>query len=44
MNDPEQYAPFFDELTPLQQALMEPPYNADRPDIAALLEEEEKTA
>ena len=43
MNRPEQYAPFLDELTPLQQALMEPPYNPNRPDIAALLEAE-KTA
>ena len=43
MNNPEQYAPFLDELTPLQQALMEPPYNPGRPDIAALLKEEEKT-
>ena len=44
MNNPEQYAPFLDELTPLQQALMEPPYNPGRPDIATLLEEEEKNA
>lgn len=36
----EQYAPFYDELTPLQQALMQPPYSPNRPDIAALLEAE----
>jgi hypothetical protein len=36
----EDYAPFYDELTPLQQALMEPPYYPGRPDIAALLEQE----
>ena len=39
--DPKQYAPFCDELTPLQQAIMEPPYYSDRPDIAALLDAEE---
>ena len=39
----EDYAPFYDELTPLQQALMEPPYYPGRPDIAALLAEEECT-
>lgn len=38
----ENYAPFYDDLTPLQQALMEPPYYSDRPDIAALLGEEER--
>lgn len=42
MNDLTKYCPFYDELTPLQQAIMEPPYNAQRPDIAALLEEQEK--
>lgn len=42
MNRPEQYAPFMEELTPLQQALMEPPYNPNRPDIAALLEAQER--
>ena len=41
---PEEYAPFRDELTPLQQALMEPPYNAGRPDLRALIEAEERAA
>lgn len=41
MNIREKYAPFYDELTPLQQALMEPPYNPNRPDIIALLEKQE---
>ena len=31
----------YDELTPLQQAIMEPPYNPGRPNIAALLAEQE---
>jgi ectoine hydroxylase-related dioxygenase (phytanoyl-CoA dioxygenase family) len=42
MNRLEQYCPFYDELTPLQQAIMEPPYNANRADIAALLTEQER--
>lgn len=41
MNRLEEYCPFYDELTPLQQAIMEPPYNADKPDISALLAEQE---
>jgi ectoine hydroxylase-related dioxygenase (phytanoyl-CoA dioxygenase family) len=35
------YGFFADELTPLQRAIMEPPYYSNRPSIAALLEEEE---
>ena len=41
MNRLEEYCPFYDELTPLQQAIMEPPYNPGRPNIAALLAEQE---
>ena len=41
MNRHEEYCPFYDELTPLQQAIMEPPYNPGRPNIAALLAEQE---
>ena len=41
-----EYPPFYDALTPLQKAIMEPPYLGSvekrRPDIALLLEEEEK--
>lgn len=40
----EQYCPFYDELTPLQQAIMEPPHNANRADVAALLAEQEAAA
>ena len=40
----EQYCPFYDELTPLQQAIMEPPYNANRRSVAALLAEQEGDA
>lgn len=36
----EEYCPFYDELTPLQQAIMEPPYNAGRPNIAVLMAEQ----
>ncbi len=36
----EKYAPFMDELTPLQQAIMEPPHSAHRPDVKALVEAE----
>lgn len=43
-NDPAKYAPFMDELTPLQQAIMAPPHNAGRVDIAALIEAEEKAS
>ena len=41
VNRLEEYCPFYDELTPLQQAIMEPPYNPGRPNIAALLAEQE---
>ena len=40
MNRLEEYCPFYDELTPLQRAIMEPPYNPGRPNIAALLAQE----
>ncbi|MXZ10765.1 MAG: phytanoyl-CoA dioxygenase family protein [Gemmatimonadetes bacterium] len=43
-NDPAKYAPFMDELTPLQQAIMQPPHNAGRIDVAALIEAEEKAS
>ena len=43
-NDPAKYAPFMDELTPLQQAIMQPPHNAGRIDMAALIEAEEKAS
>ena len=39
---PDDYASFEQELTPLQRAIMEPPYQVNRPQIQALLEEEEK--
>lgn len=42
--DPAKYAPFMDELTPLQQAIMQPPHNALRPDVAALIKAEEQAA
>jgi hypothetical protein len=37
-----QYAAFAQELTPLQRAIMEPPHYSNRPNLTALLEEEEK--
>lgn len=40
----EQYAPFDVELKPLQQAIMEPPYSPNRPDVAALLGEQERAS
>ena len=39
---PEGYESFKDELTPLQRALMEPPYASRRPSLVPLLEEEEE--
>lgn len=39
---PGGYESFKDELTPLQRALMEPPYASRRPSLVPLLEEEEE--
>jgi hypothetical protein len=39
---PRGYESFKDELTPLQRALMEPPYSKRRPSLIPLLEEEEE--
>ena len=39
--DPQVYAPFRDEMPPLAQAVLEPPHGGERPDILALLEQEE---
>ena len=43
-NDPAKYAPFLDQLTQLQQAIMEPLHNSNRPDVAALIEAEGESA
>ena len=39
---PAGYESFKDELTPLQRAVMEPPYASRRPSLVPLMEEEEK--
>ena len=39
---PTDYESFKDELTPLQRALMEPPYASRRPSLVPLMEEDER--
>lgn len=39
--DPFVYAPFSDQMSPLGQAVLEPPHEGKRPHILALLEQEE---
>ena len=38
------YAPFYQEMTPLGKAILEPAHYGSRPDIAALLRQEEEQA
>ena len=40
-NNTLDYAPFYEEMSPLGKAILEPPHYGNRPDIAALLLEEE---
>ncbi len=38
------YAPFYEEMSPLGKAILEPAHYGNRPDIAALLRQEEEQA